>query len=37
MFFHQLLEATESHNFPERHTHSICTGLGTEDSCGFIN
>jgi len=37
MLFHQLLEASERHNLPDRHMHSICTGLGTEDSCSFIN
>jgi hypothetical protein len=31
MLFHQLLEASE------RHMHSICTGLGTEDPCSFTN
>ena len=37
MLFHQLLEASERHNLPERHMHSLCTGLGTEDSCSLIN
>jgi hypothetical protein len=37
MLFHQLLEASERYNLPERHMYSICTGLGTEDSCSFIN
>jgi len=37
MLFHQLLEATERHNLPERHMHSFCTGLGTQDSRSFIN
>jgi hypothetical protein len=37
MHFHQLLEASERHNLPERHMHSVCTGLGTKDSSSFIN
>ncbi len=37
MFFHQLLETSKRHNLPERQMHGICTGLGAEDSCSFIN
>lgn len=37
MLFHQLLEASERNNLPERHMHCLRPGLGTEDSRSFIN
>lgn len=37
MLFHQLLEASERNNLPERHMHCLRPGLGAEDFCSFIN
>ena len=37
MLLHQLLEALERHNLPQRRMHSVRPGLGAENFRGFIN
>lgn len=37
VFFHELLEASERHNPPERYMHSICPGFGTKELCRFVH
>jgi len=37
VFLHQLPEAAEGHDLLERHVHSLRSGLGAKDFCGFIH